>query len=222
MSSVAEIIRTRRSVRGFRPDEVPGDVLRDIFELAQFAPSNCNVQPWNPHVVSGESAHRLREKLLAAGRNRGGETPDFPIAQGVYAGVHKVRQYDAAAQLYGAMGVERKDLEGRYAAYLRNFAFFDAPHAVFIFMPADFGPREATDCGIYAQTLMLAMAEKGVASCAQGALSLHPPVVREHLGLGDDQRLLLGVSFGYEDPTTKANSARVGREALDQAVVFHR
>ena len=30
-----------------------GQTINLVFELAQCAPSNCNVQPWTPHVVSG-------------------------------------------------------------------------------------------------------------------------------------------------------------------------
>jgi nitroreductase len=41
--SVDEAIRRRRSVRGFLPDEVPESTLREVFGLAQLAPSNCNV-----------------------------------------------------------------------------------------------------------------------------------------------------------------------------------
>ena len=44
--SVDEAIRRRRSVRGFLPDEVPEATLREVFGVAQCAPSNCNVQPW--------------------------------------------------------------------------------------------------------------------------------------------------------------------------------
>ena len=75
---------------------------------------------------------------------------------------------------------------------------------------------------MYAQTLMLALTARGIASCAQGALSLYPDIVRQHLGVPEDQKLLFGVSFGYEDPDVKANAARVGRASLDDAVHFHR
>jgi nitroreductase len=120
------------------------------------------------------------------------------------------------------MGVERRDLVGRKMAYIRNHSCFDAPHAVFVFMPNDFGVREATDIGMWAQTLMLALTARGVSSCAQGALSLFPDIVRQHLGVSSNQRLLFGVSFGYEDIDVKANQARVGRAVLDDAVRFHR
>ncbi len=218
---VDEAIRRRRSVRAFLPDEVPEAILREVFELAQRAPSNCNVQPWTPHVVSGEALKRLRDDLVDAGMRDEPWKPDWP-ADGKFVGVYRERQVDAAARLYGAMGVERRDLVARKLAYVRNHAFFDAPHAVFIFMPAPFDAREACDIGMYAQTLMLALTARGIASCAQGALGLFPEIVRRHLGLPANQRLLFGVSFGYEDTKAKANAARVGRASIDDVVCFHR
>ena len=173
-------------------------MIREAFELAQWAPSNCNVQPWTPHVVSGEALAKLRAALVDAGMRDEPIKPDF-VADRKFTGVHRERQVDAAQQLYGAMGVERRDLVGRKMAYVRNHACFDAPHAVFIFMDESFGEREATDIGMYAQTLMLALTARGVASCAQGALSLFPDIVRAHLGVPPSQKLLFGVSFGYED-----------------------
>lgn len=218
---VDEAIRHRRSVRGFLPQEIPQTTLDEVFTLAQWAPSNCNVQLWVPHVVSGPVLQRLRQALVQAAENDQPIAPDWP-ADGKYHGIYRERQFDAAARLYGAMGVERKDLLGRKAAYVRNQAFFDAPHAVFLFMQQPFDAREATDLGIYAQTLMLAMTARGIASCAQGALALYPPIVRTHLGVAEDHRLMFGISFGYEDTRVAANAARVGRAPLEQAVVFHR
>src|ERR1700752_3502371 len=74
MMNVDEAIRLRRSVRGFLPREVSEATLREIFALAQYSPSNCNVQPWTPHVVSGEKLKRVREALVAAGVAAGART----------------------------------------------------------------------------------------------------------------------------------------------------
>lgn len=216
-----DAIRARRSVRAFLPREVPEATLHEVLTLAQWAPSNCNVQPWLPHVVSGPALARLGEALVAAGAANQPYDPDWP-ADGVYPGVYRERQVDAAARLYGAMGIERRDLEARRAAYLRNLAFFDAPHAAFIFMQRPFDTREATDIGMYAQTLMLVLASRGIASCAQGALGLYTGIVRDHLGLPADHGLLFGISFGYEDETAPANQARTVRAPLAEAVRFHR
>ena len=72
------------------------------------------------------------------------------------------------------------------------------------------------------QTLMLALTVRGIACCAQGALSLYPTIIRKHLGLPPSNRLIFGISFGYEDPSAPANAARVGRAPLGESVVFHR
>lgn len=216
-----EAILTRRSVRGFLPKNVPDDVLREVFALAQRAPSNCNVQPWISHVVSGQGLRTLGQKMIDAAAAGVPPDPDF-TADRKFLGVYRDRQIDAAVQLYGAMGIARDDRPGRDWAFRRNLQFFDAPHAVFIFMFNEFEEREAVDLGIYAQTLLLALTTRGIASCAQGALGLYPSIIREHLGLDETHRIIFGISFGYEDTSALANAARVGRGALETSVVFHR
>lgn len=218
--NVDDAIRARRSVRGYLADPVPGAILREVMALAQLAPSNCNIQPWIPHVVSGASLRDLGRRMMDASLAGIPPDPDYE-ANRKFTGTHRDRQWDAAIQLYGAMGIAREDRPARNAAYLRNLDSFGAPHAVFVFFPAEFGEREIVDLGIYAQTLMLALTARGIASCAQGALSLYPSIIREHLGLGPEHRLLYGIAFGFEDSEHPANQARVGRAGLDDTVGFH-
>ena len=101
--SVDEAILQRRSVRGFLPEEVPQPMLEEVFEIAQRAPSNCNVQPWVPHVVSGAALERVRRALVAAGEQDLAIKPDWP-ADGKFDGIYRARQVDAAVQLYGRWG----------------------------------------------------------------------------------------------------------------------
>jgi nitroreductase len=219
--TVEQAILRRRSVRGFVRTELPEETLREIFALAQCAPSNCNIQPWMTHVLSGDSLRALARAMTEAADAGVPPDPDF-IAERKFVGFYRERQFDAAMQLYGAMGIERQDRARRDQAYRRNLEFFGAPHAALVFMHRDFAHREAVDLGIYAQTLMLAMTARGLASCAQGALSLYPGLVRAHLKLDETHRLIFGISFGFEDRDVPANNARVGRAPLDQSVVFHR
>ncbi|CAA0091611.1 Nitroreductase NfnB [BD1-7 clade bacterium] len=216
----SSIVRSRRSVRAFENREIPEDVLQGIFELAQTAPSNCNTQPWFAYVANGDACVRLRDALYTSVLS-GEFDMDFPYL-GKYEGVYKERQYDAAAQLYSAMGIAREEKDKRNAAFLRNFEFFGAPHVVFLFMQEGFEVREAVDVGMYAQNLMLSMQAHGVASCPQTALSFHAGKVREHLDVPENQKLLFGISFGYEDVNDPANDARVGRAPLAQTVKFVR
>lgn len=52
-----EAIRSRRSIRRYRPDTVPDRVIQKIIEAASWAPSSNNSQPWEFVVV------RDRDKL---------------------------------------------------------------------------------------------------------------------------------------------------------------
>ena len=57
--NVAQAIAERRSIRGFKPDPVPQDLLMSILESARNSASNCNTQPWHISIVSGDAKDRL-------------------------------------------------------------------------------------------------------------------------------------------------------------------
>ena len=213
-----QIVSERRSVRGFTDQVVPRDQLEKIFTLAGRAPSNCNTQPWQVYVASGEAIERLRQRLPAA-VSAGEFSMDFEYS-GKYEGAYKERQYDAAAQLYSAMGIARADRAARNAAFDNNFDFFGAPHAAFLFLPGQFGMREAADLGMYTQTLMLALTAFGLGSCPQTALSFNADIVREELQVDAGNKLMFGLSFGYEDTANIANNCRVARAPLAQTTHF--
>jgi len=220
MTSFAKLLAGRRSVRGFLSEAVPDITLKAIFELAQKAPSNCNTQPWNVFCASGLTLQRLREELIQTASLDTEPKPDFPMLPG-FDGVYRDRQVECAMALYGNIGVQRGDKEARKAAALRNFDFFDAPHVAFITMPSNFGIFNALDLGIYLQTLMLSMTSYGVSSCAQGALALYPELVRRVLDISEENAILVGVSFGFEDPSHPANKTILGRAGVDEVVSFY-
>ena len=220
IEALEAVIRSRRSVRGFRPDPVPEATLREVFELAQRAPSNCNVQPWRCYVASGPACDQVRAKLLERLDARVPPRFDFAGDGNAFSGDYRRLQIECAVALYGEMGIARDDRAGRFRAVRRNFELFDAPHVVFVGMHKSFGLQVALDVGAYLQTLMLALTARGIASCPQGSLRNYPDVVRELFDVPDDVGILCGISFGYEDPAVPANRTRVGREPLATNVQF--
>ena len=219
--SLEAAVHARRSVRGFLAREVPQEILQSIFALAQNAPSNCNVQPWHVYVASGELKNRLRDQMLHNVMNGVAFNPDYEYSD-TFTGEYRQRQVACAVELYNAMGIARDDKPARARAMLRNFEMFDAPHVVFIGMDRTFGVSVAVDVGMYMQNLMLSMTAHGVASCPQGTMRYFPDLVREAFDIPSNIGILLGISFGYEDPTVPANNTRVGRAPLEQAVQFRR
>ena len=212
-----EVVRARRSVRGFKPDTVPADVIDACLALAQQAPSNCNVQPWRVYLASGEARDRIRTGMLeafAAGRY---EEMEHPID--AFAGEYRKRQVACAVEMYGKMGVGRDDKLGRLDAHARNFALFDAPHVAIVCMDRSFGIGVALDVGMWVQTFMLALTSRGVGSCAQAALRAYAGLIARELEIPDNELMLCGVSFGYEDESVPVNATRQPRDPVDANVM---
>ena len=213
-----DVVSRRRSMRDFKPDPVPRELIESVFGTAQRAPSNCNTQPWFVHVVTGETLEQLRQELptkFAAGEI----ALDFPY-DGQYEGVYKERQYASAAALYDSLGIARDQKAERNAWFMRNFSFFDAPAVAFFTLPTGFGLREACDLGMFAQTVMLGLTAHGLGSCPQTALAFLANVIRPALSLGDHEQLMFGMSFGY--PTdTAVNEVTTERASLGDVVTFH-
>jgi len=136
-----DISLQRRSIRAYLPEMVPQEILDEIFDNSLRAPSNCNVQPWLVHVVSGELLEDLRKALPQ--RFMSGEiTFDFPY-DGKYEGVYRDRQYASAKAVYDSIGINREEKEKRQKQFMRNFIFFDAPHAAFFFFARAFWSKRS-------------------------------------------------------------------------------
>lgn len=217
--SMSVLLKGRRSVRAFKDTPVAQNVLEEIFTLAQHAPSNCNIQPCRAYVVSGAKKDQLKAELVEAVSSGSPPNPDFEWDVR-YQGEHRERQFGSANALYGAMGIERSDRQRRQVAMLRNWQFFGAPHAVFFTMEKYLKMTGAVDLGVYAQTLALLLAERGISSCMQGALGMYPDPARRMFDLPDAVGILFGMSFGYPDDAAPANRARTDRVPLAAMVRF--
>jgi nitroreductase len=217
--SLTTILKKRYSARAYLSTPLEQDLLDTIFKQAQSAPSNCNVQPWQTCVVSGQKKDLLKDDLLKAVMSGEAPNPDFNWLP-KYEGVHRDRQFGSANALYSSIGVTREDKKGRQLAMIRNWSFFDAPHVVFFTMDKYLDIMGAVDLGIYAQTLSLIMSEHGLSNCMQGALGQFPDPVRKALNLPEHRGILFGMSFGYADESAPVNKTRTEREEITNAVSF--
>jgi len=55
---VTRLIRSRRSIRRFKPTKVTRDVIHTVLDLARWAPSAHNAQPWRFIVIDEEEVKR--------------------------------------------------------------------------------------------------------------------------------------------------------------------
>lgn len=56
-----ELVKTRRSIRSFKPDPIPDSYVDKIIEAARWAPSGANSQPWEFIVIKNKE---IKEKIL--------------------------------------------------------------------------------------------------------------------------------------------------------------
>jgi len=158
-----EVIKGRRSTRGFKPKPVSREVLEEVLELALRSPSSMNTQPWHFHIVTGEVLDNIRRENTE--RNISGIAPSREIRSPLgYEGVHRERQIEVAIQLFKEMGIERDDKEGRQDWVLRGFRQFDAPVAVIVTFDSILKDDDISkfDCGAVVNGLVNAGWSKGL------------------------------------------------------------
>lgn len=209
-----DLMRFRRSIRGFKTDPVPRAVLEHVLAVASRAPSWCNVQGWHVALTGGAAHEALRAELFDAAEKVGpqGELPwlwqyDEPF---------QTRRRDCAKALYDCMGIAYADKPARAEAMKRNFAFFGAPHLAVISAPASLGEYGLVDLGCFLQSLLLALVDNGLAGCAQASVASYAPILRKHLPIPKENRIVCGISIGYADPEAGANRTQTTRMAVDE------
>ena len=215
-----ELIRARNSIRGYLDKPVPRDVIESIIEVAKWAPSSMNTQPWHVHVVTGAPLDRIRkgntDNMVA------GVPPkrDFPMRE-AYEGVHRQRQINVAVQLYEAMGIARDDKPRRTDWVMRGFRQFDAPVSLVLTYDKYLEPAAIShfDLGAFSHAIVLAAWEQGLGCVINGQGIMQSSVVREHARIPDDQNIMICIAMGYPDDSFIANTVKSVRE--DNAQFVH-
>ncbi len=210
-----QLCSDRRSIRAFRPDAVPDELLLALLRSARQAPSGANLQPGSFLRVEGQARQRLTSALTQAFQNNQLEAEDYSYFPDPMASIYRRRQVAAARALYGALGIERDDRAARDAQFARNFCFFDAPVALLVTIERDMGTGCYMDLGMALYGLMLAAQAHGLASCAIGALASYPGLIRKTLSLSDSHAIVCGIALGYADPHAPVNQTITRRAEAD-------
>jgi len=213
------LLAARYSCRAYKPEQVPRATIERILAAAQKTASWCNSQPWQVTVTSGEATTKFRDVLYPVAASGAASTGDFPFPR-EYRGVYLERRRESGFQLYDTLGIVKGDRAAYGKQALENFNFFGAPHVAIITTDEALGVYGAVDCGGYVTNFMNAAQALGVATVPQAALAFHSAVVRQHFGLGDDRRVVCGISFGFPDSTHKINSYRTSRATIGDVARF--
>ncbi|MGH1351868.1 MAG: nitroreductase [Methyloligellaceae bacterium] len=216
-----KLVRERRSIRGYKKDPVPKEIIREIIDVAKGAPSSMNTQPWHITVVTGDVLDRIREGNSSNMLSGVPPKRDFPMKEG-YEGIHRQRQIDVAVQLFEAMGIERHDKERRQDWVMRGFRQFDAPVSIVLSYDKYLEPAAISqfDLGALSYAICLAAWERGLGTVINGQGIMQSKVVREIAGIPDDQSIMICIAMGYPDEEFSANEVKSTREDTDKLIRF--
>lgn len=210
------VLRARHSTRAFSSRPVDDAVLRALVDDAREAPSWSNTQPYRVAIANGALCDALRHDLVAASTSR------LPAPESAWPAEYpeplSSRRRATGYGLYSAIGIDRKDAEGRARQFQRNYEMFDAPAAIFLFAHKALGEYAALDAGCFLMALLLSATNRGLGSCAQAVLACYPDVVRARFDVDDEWRLLCGVAVGYE-ADDKVNAFRPTRASINDLVI---
>lgn len=214
-----ECIRTRQSIRAFKKDPIPKDILRKIVETARWAPSYKNTQPWEVMIVSGRKKEQLSEMLLALLEKGEPPCPDIPEPQSWPETLQK--RIDSLYRMRAeATGLDLTDPEVIRKSKKANFRFYGAPHVIYLYQDSSLSPWSLFDLGLFAQNLMLSAHALGVATVPQAFATDYARYIKDFLAIPQSKRLVLGLSTGYPDWDSPVNSLRPDRVSVEEILRF--
>ncbi len=210
--NVTQAVAQRVSVRAFKPDPVPGALVREILEAAARAPSGGNLQPWRVHALAGAPLEALKAKVRASPF---GETPEYDVYPPNLWEPFRTRRFQCGEDLYATIGIPREDKAARLAQLAKNGELFGAPVGLFFSLDRKVGPPQWSDVGMYMQTVMLLATERGLSTCAQEYWARYPQTLAETLNLPQDHMIFSGMALGYADEAAPINTLRTRRDPFE-------
>jgi nitroreductase len=210
--NVSQAVAQRISVRAFRPDPVPGALVREVLEAAARAPSGGNLQPWRVHALTGAPLEALKARVR---ENPFGEPPEYDVYPANLWEPLRTRRFQCGEDLYATIGIPREDKPARLAQLAKNGELFGAPVGLFFSLDRKVGPPQWSDVGMLMQTIMLLAVERGLATCAQEYWARYPQTLAEVLSLPADHMIFSGMALGYADETAPINTLRTRRDPFE-------
>lgn len=219
---VFQAVTTRRSIRKYKPDPVPEELIQEILEAARWSPSWGNTQPWEIIVVSGASLEHFkkanRQQLLE------GVAPEPDTAMpSVWPDTFKRRYTEVGKKVLTALSIARSDQEGRLRYTGDMFTLFYAPCLILFCVDRALCREYAMlDVGAIQQTICLLAHARGLGSCILAASASYPRLVREILPLQETKAVVIGIALGYPDGEAPINNFSRERASTDEFTTWVR
>jgi nitroreductase len=214
-----DAVMGRRSIRAFRPDPVPPAVLREIVDLARWAPSAANTQPWEFTIVGGGPLQVLRSRLRAAAAADPVGKPEMTWPANLPERF-KTRRLEVGNATMQALGIAPDDTAKKGEWSLAGIGFFDAPQVIVLTMERCFTDLATMDVGAVAFAIQLLAHGRGLGTCPQAAPLRYPWIFHEVLGLPESKRVMLALPIGHPVQDSPVNRFPRTRVAVGESLTW--
>jgi len=214
-----EAIKSRKSIRAYKSDPVSRDVLTELLDIAGWAPSATNTQPWEFFVLTGKVLDDLNHATIAKIREDMKPNPDIAIFETPPKGTYSKRQQKFFKQILGIIEPEegKNKMQNWFEMSVGNYG---APARIVIVADKSAPGWFAFDIGIVTQTIALAAQEYGLGTCILGDAAAYPDEVRRITGIPESKRIVIGIAIGYPDWDHPLNSLRTGRAPVEELATW--
>ena len=213
--SIDDAIRSRHSVRSFLHRSVPRETVEQILEVARFAPSGTNTQPWLVYALGGEVKKALSAEILADHEvHPEREEREYEYYPTDWYEPYLGRRRACGWGLYGSLGIERGQKERMHEQRARNYTFFDAPIGLIFTIERRLAVGSWMDLGMFLQNVMLSARGHGLHTCSQAAFANYHSIIRRHLPIPDSEIVVCGMAIGYRNPDAPENIWRTDRDPV--------
>ncbi|WP_349605361.1 MULTISPECIES: nitroreductase [Cupriavidus] len=223
-SAVEWAIATRRSVRAYLPRPVPDAIVQAILDVARYAATGVNIQPWKVHVVTGPA----KDRVCAAIRKVDNDptlskmhSDEWSYYPDEWVSPYIDRRRALGWKLYGLLGIEKEDKQRMHEQHGRNYQFFDAPVGLFFTMDRVMERGSLLDYGMFLQNIMVMARTYGLSTCPQAAFMKYHKIIERELHLKPEEMFVVGMSLGFADESRIENSLVSEREPSSSFAVFH-
>ncbi len=217
---LSEAIRKRKSIRKFKPESVPKEIIHKILKEALRAPSAINTQPWEFAVVGGETLKKIAKDSYEEAIRGGSPRPEFKVPES-WKEIYVKRMRENAKGLFGGvLHIERDNQTKRHAFNLSMYRYFDAPQAIFLCIDESLNWISVFDCGCFIQNLCLLAVSKGLGTCIEHSGVHFPDIIRKHVTIPNEKKILLAIAIGYPDDHAPINQFRSHRESLEKFIIY--
>ncbi|OFX06020.1 MAG: NADH dehydrogenase [Alphaproteobacteria bacterium RIFCSPHIGHO2_12_FULL_63_12] len=220
--SASALLRSRISTRAYLDTPVPESEIREILDIARYAPSGGNLQPWKIHVVTGAARQRVIDavKVSLSGNPFAVESELKIYPENLWE-PYRTRRYVLGEAMYEKLGIAREDKSGRFAHLARNFEFFGAPAGLFFTLDRRFDKGQWAHLGMMMLAISLVAEERGLATCMQESWTTRAKTVCDTLGIPETEQFYCGMALGYADKSAPVNALRSDRAAVEEFATFH-